>query len=115
MYGSLCIAPKIVKNSFTLGCKNLRKSTITDHIATNDHQLALKVQEQVKKQQTCTSLHFEKQEKGMAEIVRAVHFIVQQDLQLSKFGPLLELLKESGSPYLEHTKLSERILFEKKV
>ena len=51
----------------------------------------------------------------MAERVRAVHFIAQQDLQLSKFGPLLELLKESGSSYHEHSKLNERILFEKKV
>ena len=51
----------------------------------------------------------------MAERVMAVHFIVQQDLPLSKFGPLLELLKESGSPYLEHTKLSARVLFENKV
>ena len=65
-YCSLCIAAEVVKNSFTLGCKNLRKSAITNHIATSDHKLALKVPEQVKKQQTCSNLNFEKQEKGMA-------------------------------------------------
>ena len=44
----------------------------------------------------------------MADIVRAVHFIDQQDLPLSKFGALLELLKECGSPYIEHIKLNEK-------
>ena len=78
MYCSACIEAKVVKNSFTVGCKNIRKSAITDHLLTADHQLALQVPVQVQNQQMCSALSLSKQEKGMTQVAKAAHFIVEQ-------------------------------------
>ena len=79
----------------------MRKSAITDHLLTADHQLALQVPVQVQNQQMCSALSLSKQEKGMTQVARAAHFIVEQDISLRKFRPVLELLKESSAPDLD--------------
>ncbi|KAK7491636.1 hypothetical protein BaRGS_00017089 [Batillaria attramentaria] len=75
MFCTICLDGKVSKNSFTAGCKNFRKSAITDRALTADHQLALKVPQH---QQVCEEIVMTKQERGITTTVRTAHIHVAE-------------------------------------
>ena len=107
MFCSVCQSAGIARNSFTEGCSNLRKSAIEDHILTADHKRALDVPHQQQNKEKCQKVILTQQEKGMAAAVRAVHWIIQEDLALSKYPSVMQLLKESGAAHVEHLSVSK--------
>lgn len=93
-------------NAFVVGCDNFRKSTVRDHVTTKCHIHSVAAPRHRENQETCQKVVFSKQEKGMATAVRAVHWMVQEDLALSKYTSLMQLLQESGCPDIEALKVN---------
>ena len=90
-----CISCKRVgaRNSFTSGCANFKTSAIKDNMKTSDHINALQVPGlQINKTRVEAALLPKKKAAGHA--VRAMHWIIQEDLPIAKYPKLIELLRE---------------------
>ena len=91
-----CISCKRVgaRNSFTSWCANFKTSAIKDHMKTSDHINALQVPGlQINKTRVEAAL-LSKKEKAAGHAVRAMHWIIQEDLPIAKYPRLMELLRE---------------------
>ena len=75
---TVCMEDKIVKNSFTRGCSNFGKSALTEHVATLDHKSALKTPVNRSNQEEVTKIVLTKEENGIVQAVKAVHWIVSE-------------------------------------
>ena len=90
-----CISCKRVcaRNSLTSGRANFKTSAIKDHMKTSDHINALKVPGlQINKTRVEAALLSKKKAAGHA--VRAMHWIIQEDIPIAKYPTLMELLRQ---------------------
>ncbi|CAG8627054.1 14857_t:CDS:1 [Funneliformis caledonium] len=100
MYCTLCMRHK-KKNKFaTEGTTNIsRKSAIREHINTEDHNDAEKLEssriqmESLQKEFTSSNANMN----HIVDIMRAVYFLAKKNLPLRLLSSVIELLKESGS------------------
>ena len=81
---TVCMEDKVAENSFTKWYRNFRKSTLTEHVETLDHRNALKTPVHTSNQEEVVKIVLTKEENGIAQVVKAVHWIVSEDLPLSK-------------------------------
>ena len=89
------------RNSFTCVCANFKTSAIKDHMKTSDHINALQVPGlQINKIRVEAAL-LSKKEKATGHAVRAMHWIIQEDLSIAKYPRLMELLGSMKSKILE--------------
>ena len=70
----ICVNAKNAKNYFTAGFKKMRKTVLTDHIKTKDHQAATLVPAQVKNRQKCSTRSNSITVRGMQQIAYAANF-----------------------------------------
>ena len=108
MYCALCRECKKT-NSFTKGCENFRKSAMTEHEETNDHQLCVKAPEERENLEEIEKRIFSEQERGAHVAARAAHWIVTENLPLSKYKSLIGLLKDLNTPDVCHLQVSDKI------
>ena len=104
---TVCMEDKVAKNSFTWWCSNFRKSALTEHVATLDHKNALKTPVQRSNQEEVAKIVLTKEENGIAQAVKAVHWIVSEDLPLSKYGSFMSLMAEYEATDVDKLKVSE--------
>ncbi|KAK7505926.1 hypothetical protein BaRGS_00002648 [Batillaria attramentaria] len=94
MFCSVCMNDGVAKNSFTRGCGNLRKSALSEHAETSDHKRALQTPVQVQNQMQAEKMQLTREEHAILQAARAVHWLVSEDLPLSKFPSFMSLLQE---------------------
>ena len=104
---TVCMEDKVAKNSFTRGCSNFRKSALTEHAATLDHRNALKTPVHRSNQEEVAKNVLTKEENGIAQAVKAVHWIVSEDLPLSKYDSFMSLMAEYEVTDVDKLKVSE--------
>ena len=111
MLCSLCIKNGR-ENSFAKGCTNYRRSAILDHVKTKDHALARSVPHLIKNNERCQEKIMSNQDKAALIALKAVHWLVNEDLPLSKYSSLVRFLKELDVPFADHLNISEKINYE---
>ena len=91
-----CISCKKVGalNLFTSGCANFKTSAIKDHMKTSDHINALQVPGLKINKTRVEAAMLSKKEKAAGHAVRAMHWMIQEDLPIAKYPRLMELLGE---------------------
>ena len=90
-------------NLFTEGCSNFRKSAILDHSVAKDHRLCSKASEHRENNIQLKKRVQSDEEKAASVAVRAAHWIVTENLPVSKFRSQMDLLKTLESPYMKRT------------
>ena len=99
---------KVAKNSFTRGCSNFRKCALTKHVATLDYRNALKTPVHRSNQEEVVKIVLTKEENGIYSTGRkAVHWIVSEDLPLSKYDSFVCLMAEYEVTDVDKLKVSE--------
>ena len=108
MYCKLCIESKLT-NAMTRGTQNFKTSTLTRHISSADHSRAVEAPKQRKDLKTTVEKALTKEEEAVVVAMKAVFFLVQEDLPLSKYTNLINFLKHLNTPYVEHLQVNDRV------
>ena len=108
MHCQLC---REVKSNSTMakGTNNFRTSTITHHLTFSEHQLLVSAPKEWRHFEKAAAVAETKQEKAVAIAMKAVFWMCSENLPLSKFSSLMELLKLLGVPNIEYLKIGKRI------
>ena len=102
-----------MKNSFTTGCANLRKSALEDHQDRKDHVHATKQHNALQRSNEIIEQRIlSDMEKGIAVAVRAAHWVVNENLPIVKFESLMNLLRSLETPNLELLTFHEKCHYE---
>ena len=101
-----------MKNAFTSGCINFRKSALSDNEVTKEHRDSLKVPALQKNTEEIAIRLLSAQEKGAAVAIRAAYWIIKENLACSKFKSLLNLLKSVETPFVKEIEISESTKYE---
>ena len=108
MHCQLCREAKS-NSTMAKGTNNFRTLTITHHLTFSEHQLLVSAPKEWRHFEKAAAVAEAKQEKAVAIAMKAVFWMCSENLPLSKFSSLMELLKLLGVPNIEHLKIGKRI------
>ena len=108
MFCQVCIDAKL-SNAMTLGTQNFKTSTLTRHIKSADHTRAIQAPKQRKEMKAAVEKALTKEEEAIIVAMKAVYFLVKEDLPLSKYPNFINFLKELNTPFVEHLKVNDRV------
>jgi hypothetical protein len=111
MFCRVCQEDGVAKNSFTKGCSNFRKSALADHSLTVDHQNALKTPIHQSNTDKLNVILMTEEERAVAQAVKAVHWIVMEDLPLSKYPSLVSFMNELHVDDIEKLNVSKNVSY----
>ena len=89
MFCQVCIDAKL-SNAMTLGTQNFKTSTLTRHIKSADHTRAIQAHKQRKEMKAAVEKALTKEEEAIIVAMKAVYFLVKEDLPLSKYPNFIE-------------------------
>ena len=89
MFCQVCIDAKL-SNAMTLGTQNFKTSTLTRHIKSADHTRAIQAHKQRKEMKAAMEKALTKEEEAIIVAMKAVYFLVKEDLPLSKYPNFIE-------------------------
>lgn len=98
-----------MQNIFTTGNTNFRTSTLTRHIASNDHQRAImapREQENLKK--TVENVH-NKEEKAIVIAMKAIYWLSKEGIALSKYSSMIRFLKDIGVSDIDSLNVNKHV------
>ena len=108
MHCQLCREAKS-NSTMAKGTNNFWTSTITRHLTFYEHQLLVSAPMEWRHFEKAAAVAETKQEKAVAIAMKAVFWMCSENLPLSKFSSLMELLKRLGVPNIEHLMIGKRI------
>ena len=99
-------------NSFTAGCLNFRHSAITDHIKTADHKFSRQAPDSRDNNERVAEKQDATEDIAGKLALKVVYWMVTEDLPLSKFPSLIQLMKDLHVPNIDKLQVSEKVKYD---
>ena len=107
MYCEACI--KTGKNTFTTGCTTYKTSSMIRHEAVADHKISVAAPKLNNNMTAAINNAKCEQDKAIIKTLKLVNWFACENVPLSKFESLMNLLKELGVPGLGSLNIGDRI------
>ena len=108
MFCNKCEETKKI-NSLTKGTNNFRTSTITRHLDTEDHKMAIAAPAAAESMKTAQKQAFSKKEEGVLVALKVMYWMCKEGLPLVKFRSLMDFLKHLQVPNIQHLDVGDKI------
>ena len=108
MYCEVCIKTGKI-NAFTTGCTTYKTSSMIRHEATADHKVSVAAPKFNNNMTTAINNAKCKQDEAIIKTLKLVNWLACENVPLSKFQSVMNLLKELRVPGLGSLNISDRI------
>lgn len=108
MYCSLCKNYGYT-NTMAMGTANLKTSTIVRHIEHRDHQRALIAPRESENMKKAVNKALTTEENAILVCFKAVHWLCQENIPLSKYHSLMTFLQSVNTPNITSLQLTDKI------
>ena len=106
-----CVVKHVLKqgNTFTTGCTTYKTSSMIKHEATTDHKISVAAPKLNNNITAALNNAKCEQDETIIKILKLVNWLACENVPLSKFESLMNLLKELGVPGLGSLNIGDRI------
>ena len=107
-----CIGKHVLKqekNTFTTGCTTYKTSSMISHEATADHKISVAAPKLNNNRTAAINNAKCEQDEAIIKTLKLVNWLACENVPLSKFESLMNLLKELGVPGLGSLNIGDRI------
>ena len=108
MYCNLCVSAN-KKNAFTRGCTNFKTSALKEHTETADHRASAQVPRLKKNIDKLNKKALSEKEKGIITCLKVTLWMVNENLAITKFSSLMQLLQDLKCPDIDILKVTNEI------
>lgn len=108
MFCELCKKSGL-KNAMTEGTSNFRTSTLNRHVTSADHQRALIAPFEKTNLKKAVNKALTQEEEGIIVAMKTIYFLVQEAMPLSKYGRVVEFLKDLNTPNIDKLQVNDRV------